>query len=121
MLDNPTSKATPIRKCPRCDRAMQSMSMVGVTIDVCDLCNGCWLDGNEATSLTRSRGKNAVSVELTATKDSPLCCPSCGSKSMLEGAHSKNSNLILDQCKTCTGVWLDKGELTTLLALRAAP
>jgi Zn-finger nucleic acid-binding protein len=95
--------------------------MVGVVIDICNVCNGCWLDGNEATSLTRSRGKNAVSVALVSTKDSPLNCPSCGTKSMLEGGHQLNQSLILDQCTTCSGVWLDKGELTTLLGLRAAP
>lgn len=105
-------------KCPRCDVAMASMTMVGVHIDVCSNCNGCWLDNKEIELMTRSRGKNALTVELANKKDSYAFCPRCREKTLQEGNHVMKPSLLLDECKNCHGVWLDRGELPTLLTLR---
>ena len=107
-------------KCPRCESTLGPMEMVGVHIDVCPMCNGCWLDRNEINQLTRSRGSNAVVVELVGKNDSYIPCPRCKAKTLQEGHHAHRPGLLLDECKQCGGVWLDRGELPTLLSIRKA-
>ena len=106
-------------RCPRCDAVMSPMTMVGVHIDICPMCNGCWLDSKEINQLTRSRGKNAITVVLVNKKDSYAACPRCKQKTLQEGGHALRPSLVLDECKKCSGVWLDRGELPTLLSLRS--
>ena len=100
---------------------MQSIQFAGIELDNCPFCNGCWLDKSEAGQMTRSRGKDRLTVELKSAQASDLSCPSCRKPEMQVGPHFQIPNLVLDQCKLCGGVWLDRGELTTLLSWRAEP
>jgi len=100
---------------------MESLTFAGIELDNCPFCNGCWLDKSEAGQMTRSRGKDRISVQLASTQPSELTCPTCRKVSLEVGPHSQIPNLILDQCTMCGGVWLDRGELTTLLSWRAEP
>ena len=93
--------------------------MIGVTIDICNTCNGCWLDRNESSALTRSRGAKALNIQLVERKPSSLNCPKCSARSMEEGRHAQKDSLVLDECKDCHGVWLDRGELPALLTIKA--
>lgn len=106
----------PTLYCPKCSTKMESLTFAGIEIDNCPFCNGCWLDKGEAGQMTRARGNARIQVELQDSKPSELTCPRCRSTSMLVGAHSQKTNLILDVCQKCGGIWLDRGELTTLLA-----
>ncbi len=93
---------------------MNPMNMLSTVIDVCPLCNGCWLDHKELEKITRSR-KNALSVKLLALRQTEHKCPRC--KGMLrEGSHETIPDLLLDECEACKGIWLDRGELPRLLA-----
>lgn len=51
-------------------------------------------------------------IERADTEGRPLSCPKCQGK--LQGY--KFMEFILDQCRSCGGVWLDKGELEGILA-----
>lgn len=104
--------------CPKCSTVMQPLTLAGIELDSCPFCNGCWMDRNEVERMTRSRGRNHLNVELEDTKASELTCPRCRKTDMLVGHHINIKNLVLDQCQTCHGVWMDRGELTTLLSFR---
>lgn len=117
-LASPKPPAMNKLQCPRCKTSLESMTMIGVTIDICNTCNGCWLDQDESSALTRSRGNKALNIKLVNCKPSQLTCPKCVSKSMEEGQHAQKDTLILDECKDCHGVWLDRGELTALLTIK---
>ena len=104
--------------CPKCNTAMSPMTMVGTTIDICPMCNGCWLDSEELTQLTRSRGTNAVRLEVVNKKPHALVCPRCRKATLLEGQHHLRPDFFIDQCDRCGGIWLDRGELPTLLSTR---
>lgn len=97
---------------------MQELKFAGIDLDSCPFCNGCWMDHHEVERMTRSRGKNQLHVQLENTRPSDLQCPRCRQSSMLVGHHIHIKNLVLDQCQDCEGVWLDRGELTTLLSFR---
>lgn len=47
-----------------------------------------------------------------------MMCPKCNSAPLRSGK-AKTTQLILDQCSKCKGMWFDKGELSTLLGTRA--
>lgn len=105
-------------RCPKCSVDMNEMSLLATTIDVCPLCNGCWLDKNELTRITRSRGKDAVSLALVEKKKTQFNCPRCKSSAVLhEGKHELNEKFLIDECEKCGGIWLDRGELPTLLSM----
>lgn len=106
--------------CPKCSSTMEVLAFAGIDIDSCPFCNGCWLDNQEVSQMTRSRGRERLKVELSQTKPSDLVCPRCRKASMLVGEHVHIANLILDQCQECQGVWLDRGELTSLLSYRGS-
>jgi Zn-finger nucleic acid-binding protein len=110
-----------ILPCPKCSTQMEQIKLAGTELDNCPFCNGCWLDKEEVGKITRSRGQNRLEVELTQTSASDVQCPRCKTPSMLVGQHVHVPSLFLDQCQTCSGVWLDRGELTTLLSYRQAP
>ncbi len=105
--------------CPKCSHQMEEMKFAGIDLDSCPFCMGCWLDAEEVSQMTRSRGNAKLKVELTSPKQGELNCPRCRpAQAMNVGPHVDIPTLQLDQCSKCGGVWLDRGELTTLLSHR---
>lgn len=39
-------------KCPKCDGTLHETSFENIKIDVCDKCNGVWLDAGELAQVT---------------------------------------------------------------------
>lgn len=106
-----------VLKCPKCNTQMQPLTFAGIELDNCPFCNGCWVDNQEVSQLTRGRGKARLRIELHEPQRSDLNCPRCRPLVSLQvGPHVDIRNLILDQCPQCQGAWLDRGELTTLLS-----
>lgn len=101
-------------KCPKDEVEMGPMTMLGIVIDICPTCNGCWLDKNEVTKITRSR-KQALEVTLQDKKPTLYRCPRCRGK-LHEGMHQTITDLLLDECDKCGGLWCDRGELARLLS-----
>lgn len=105
--------------CPKCSMKMEEISFAGIELDSCPFCSGCWLDAEEVSQMTRSRGNAKLRVELTSPSKSDLNCPRCRPHHAMQvGPHVDIATLQLDQCTRCGGVWLDRGELTTLLSFR---
>jgi Zn-finger nucleic acid-binding protein len=96
---------------------MSKLEFIRTTIDSCPNCNGCWLDANEITQLTRSRGSRAIWLKLTDCQPSELKCPRCDQRTVQIGnVETARKKLVeVDECTVCGGLWLDRGELTALL------
>ena len=105
--------------CPACD--VESLTALtdpatGLEIDSCTECHGLWFDGNELSRLFPSR---SLHHRLTSGEASPPSvedekqrdCPRC--------RHSMEKialqDLALDVCRSCQGIWFDRGELAALL------
>lgn len=102
--------------CPKCLKVMESVTQMGVELDQCGNCNGVWLDRGEWTQMTRGRGKDAVTFQVVNTKPIPdFRCPRCQAV-MEEGHHHAHDDFAIDQCPSCQGCFLDRGELFRLLA-----
>lgn len=103
--------------CPKDRVEMEKVEMLGVELDVCPLCSGCWLDDTELQRFTRSRGSGALKVRILNPTGTDSRCPRCETI-LQEGEHEYVSTLRIDQCPNCSGIWLDRGELGRLLSIR---
>lgn len=103
--------------CPKDRVELEQIQMLGVDIDVCPMCSGCWLDHKELAQFTRSRGRGALQVNVQDARETEYRCPRCG-EILQEGHHEFLADLFIDQCPKCRGIWLDRGELRRLLSMR---
>jgi hypothetical protein len=83
-------------KCARCGRRRTRKEFAGVP--TCDEC------------------QHELELKLASSKESPRACPIDRTSMQKEVV----SNVILDRCPTCKGVWLDGGELELLRGAIAA-
>lgn len=97
-----------------------------VEVDECPLCQGLWLDAGELEKIQETI-KNDYSDEFKkipdyiggaytmakAKQEGKRECPKC-SKPMDKREYGYCSQIIVDVCPACGGIWLDKGELQNL-------
>ncbi len=55
--------------------------------------------------------KMKAKLEAEATKELELACPKCDGK-LLE---TEYEHIVIDVCDSCSGVWLDAGELAQIV------
>ena len=99
-------------ECPQCKETMAQLhlNMFGsyILIDYCDACQGYWYDKGELDKVLDGDKLESVLNRKKPNKEgSRFPCPRCGadlSAKVLNG-------VIIDQCKECQGIWLDKNEL----------
>lgn len=87
-------------------------------VDVCPSCAGLWLDRHELKALARMRSLPGWLLEpATAVSDRPQVpegerrCPRC--EALLQVADNKGVHI--DLCRSCEGVYFDRGELNRVL------
>lgn len=106
------------RTCPDCLTPLETRHFQGVMIDSCPKCAGIFFDSGEVLELKR-KGVEAmreledeivptVTVEPSAEKLRQ--CPSCA-VSMEKFRYLYHSNIVLDECDKCGGIWVQDGEL----------
>jgi Zn-finger nucleic acid-binding protein len=101
---------------------LHSRNVAGVTVDVCEEgCAGIWFDqgelskfdeptevgGDALLDIPRSLG---VSVDLSQR----FRCPICPDTVLMRHFFSAKRAVVIDECPTCGGYWLDPGELRTI-------
>ena len=109
-------------KCPICNSILSPFSSGGQTIDVCDECHGIWFDPIELGivaeqmveegSIDDQEAHNAF--ELTSKSSDgdtrEKMCPRCEVITNTFN-YAYDSNVFLNKCMKCGGVWTDGGEL----------
>ncbi len=101
--------------CPKCSCSLvDTYTPRGVVVDYCPACQGIWFDKGELNYFSKS--PMAFSKLLQAGLKNPVAssclCPRC-KVSMNEGGFIKDE-LLIEQCPSCCGVWLDAQELTAM-------
>jgi len=76
------------------------------TIDVCPSCRGVWFDRGEIGRISRDRGLEILIVRYAGGR-SALTCPRCAQPM----SRRPVSEITLEVCLRCRGVWMDAGEL----------
>jgi len=112
-------------KCPRDGTSLITEPVAGnAVIDRCPSCSGVWLDQRELELLQQQSDVPAARLddidliggayELARQRARPeIACPRCSEPlAALEYAYC--SQILIDRCIKCGGVWLDQGELEAL-------
>ncbi len=110
--------------CPRCHVPMTSEEHGDIVMERCERCGGRWMDPEDLKAIVDliklpvEGTPHRVGVDLTDVhEDAP--CPRCGVP-MEPFNYAGDSGIILDRCRTCHGIWLDRGELERVVAVVAA-
>ena len=107
-------------KCPFHSCELTTVNLDTVLIDYCPQCYGIWLDFGELENLLKKKleTNRLFKTKLTKTIDSTehqhiiKKCPVCIKP--LEKKKHYSSNLYIDICRICGGVWLDSGEFAEI-------
>lgn len=112
-------------KCPSCSAILSSIAVGDFTLDACSGgCGGVWFDKDELlkfdekhefpTSAILRLAKSRESNKVDATKIK--YCPRCTAEVLVRQFIDPQREIEIDQCWSCSGVWLDVGEINALRA-----
>lgn len=115
-------------KCPSCSHIdLEPYSCNETTVDICPECYGVWCDEKELNDLVqflRAKGhvtlprteKIFPAVSLGVTRPSKeKICPKCDAE-LSAFNYYYDSNIFLDRCYACNGIWIDGGKLDDIIA-----
>jgi len=106
--------------CPVCKEPMIVLELEQVEIDYCTNCEGIWLDAGELELLLETEQERAkfskFLIEESTMNEKSYRCPIC-SKKMGKIFVGEERKILIDKCKKNHGLWLDKGELESVIKL----
>lgn len=111
-------------KCPACGSAVRKKRYHDLIIDECESCKGLWFDERELGEFLQQYVEEHPDVASAPAgngaqrRDSSaaaLQCPSC-SADMRETNYAYDSNVFVDRCAQCGGVWTDRRGVRQLAA-----
>lgn len=99
--------------CPKCDIPTSLFNIeADLYFDRCNLCSGMWLDHGELARISGSKEDFPGSLKSLDGVKTSLPCPKCSPVAHLyEVSFSPESEIIVDVCENCKGLWLDFKEL----------
>jgi Zn-finger nucleic acid-binding protein len=112
-------------QCPGCEGSLRREKHQHVEFDICSDCRGIWVSGEQFHALAvqvAAYGQVESSAKLTFKprkalrpgKDNPVrVCPQCR-LTMREFNYAYDSNIFLDRCDKCKGIWLDPNEIVDI-------
>ena len=104
--------------CPACKEPLVVFELDGVEIDRCLKCGGTWLDDGEIDQLTRLAGglPDPLGAAIAAAGDGRpgnRRCVRCSATMRLVTVQT----VELDRCPRGHGLWFDKNEMESLIAV----
>ena len=104
--------------CPACDEVMLILEYQEIELDYCPSCQGIWLDEGELEAMTGFRKRIDLS-DIPKARKSDRKCPRCRKK-MLKGDFP-GTKIEVDVCPRDGGIWLDHGEIQTIVGKLCEP
>jgi Zn-finger nucleic acid-binding protein len=105
--------------CPVCNEPLIAFELEGVEIDRCLTCHGTWLDAGELEQIAELAAvpTGPLTSALQTSRPGPRTkrrCPRCRRKlnTVVVGT---DPPVEIDRCPLEHGLWLDAGELKTLI------
>jgi len=91
----------------------------GVRVHSCGGCGGVWLDKGELNALAHPAEGDLeyCSLErLAEDRVTNLPCPACPDVRLVQVNFISYTDIVMDYCPRCQGLWLDRGELDAVTA-----
>jgi len=112
-------------KCPTCEKLLDLHKAYGIAFESCSKCGGLWVHQKELRVLKakvdedswgnlRWMNDELAAIERTSAIVSNKSCPECAESHLLS-THFGNSNIIIDWCNHCHGVWLERHEFEDIV------
>ncbi len=106
--------------CPTCREPMIVLELQGVEVDYCLTCHGTWLDAGELELITELAAGQPGPLQLALHaagrgRSGQRRCPRCRRKMRLIDV-GQGPVVELDRCPAGHGLWLDAGELATVVS-----
>jgi Zn-finger nucleic acid-binding protein len=113
--------------CPVCNHSLDAAKYEYLPYYYCKRCQGMWVDAKLLKNLAVRMAVNMNikpsekkffqprTVERPPKDGRVRLCPKCGA-GMKQLNYAYDSNVIIDRCDACEGIWLDNGEMTQLAA-----
>ena len=86
----------------------------GMEIDICDSCNGVWLDAGELTKLAEDEKRRRYTWTILANQECPLTtlnCSRCSETILVEVVIEDHAFQV---CRGCGGLFIDSGTLDSI-------
>jgi len=107
--------------CPRCQNKLNEEYIKDLNNQIplhsCGNCEGIWISEPSLQTLEKITDIQLLEIkQVPSAKEQrvPLKCPVHNELIMEKFKHPKDSAVIYDQCSSCNGIWLDKGELKAI-------
>ena len=105
--------------CPKCKDPLRAVTVAGVEVDRCTGCEGIWFDRSELGELLRQESRQTRVLQKGQDTERldvlPGACPR-DAKPLKRTRASFKTEVDVDFCRECCGIWLDAGEFTRLAA-----
>jgi Zn-finger nucleic acid-binding protein len=105
-------------RCPQCeDQILETFNVKGknVQIEQCNQCKGMWLDAGELAQITQhAQADQPIDGDMIKSK---RYCPQCDSR--LWTFAYPETNIKIETCVSCHGLWLEQGEIEQIKAIRS--
>ncbi len=111
--------------CPMCHMPLNAIEAAGIELDQCESCHGIWFDKNELLPFIDFIMKSQTDIGFADYQtdtlrysvpggDEPIfSCPVCDSE-MTKFNYAVDSDVILDRCPECGGLWVETPEIREL-------
>jgi membrane associated rhomboid family serine protease/Zn-finger nucleic acid-binding protein len=112
-----------VMKCPSCSNRLRQTKTKSAFVDVCPSCKGIWFDAGELADFVKTLAESEdicpEKIKLFHHRDvrsvyngqeKNRSCPRCA-KELQRFNYSYDSNVFLDKCPDCGGIWADGGEV----------
>jgi len=103
--------------CPGCSGEMETSDVDGAQLHTCISCSGIWMSYSSISALMQLEGSYAnpisLSSKLVSCATSNLKCPECADSKL---RILNQTNVELDVCHECVGLFLDHGEMEKLVS-----
>ena len=115
-------------KFPKDSTTLAKVDLIGTELDKCHKWDGIWFDGGELERIRDSRATD-VEEELERKYGDPkyeqgktegyMRCLRCEGR-LQRFSYSYIAAVYIDRCEKCLGVWLDDGELNSIVGQKKA-
>jgi Zn-finger nucleic acid-binding protein len=102
--------------CPNDGNELTTVQIERVPVDQCPVCGGYWLDRGELETLAEKHGAhlNPIQIGDISLVSSTRRCPQ-DKTPLHKHKFTEHSDVQLEQCPQCQGIWLEMTDLTSVL------